>query len=211
MAHLRRWPDAGPVKIRTTIVQGRRTPAEWVLMAAKWTANGSSGAANGERRLSSYLDRELIGHATVLHDIRVPKTRTRIDHLVVAPSGIWVINARNDSGKVECHSRGARLKSDPGLFVASRNRTRLVRAMRRRTDAVTRTLAPIGLSKVPIHRCLCFTNADWRFFSRPFSIEGVWIGWPRALAAAVRVSRVLDPPSVATLAQHLDAQLPGSG
>lgn len=184
-------------------------PAESAPMVADSTANASTSTADGERRLSSYLDRELIGHATVLHDVRVPGTRGRIDHLVVAPSGIWVINARNDSGKVECHSSGGRLKTDPGLFIAGRNRTRLVRAMRRRTDAVTRSLAPIGLSKVPIHRCLCFTNADWRFFSRPFSIEGVWIGWPRALATAVRVSRVLDPPSVATLAQHLDAQLPG--
>jgi len=188
------------------IVERSQTHAECTLMAVKLMATGSSSAALGERGLSAYLDRELIGHATVLHDLRVQKARGKIDHVVIAPSGLWVIDARNDSGKVECQS-GGRLRSDPGLFVAKRNRMRLVRAIQRRTDAVTQVLEPVGLTKVPVHRCICFTNADWRYYPRPFSIDGVWIGWPRALASAVRVSRVLDSPAVATLAQHLDEQL----
>lgn len=62
--------------------------------------------ASGEIRLANRLDRDLDGTATVLHDRKVPKTRGNIDHLVVAPTGIWIVDAKNYSGKVECRDVG---------------------------------------------------------------------------------------------------------
>ena len=41
-----------------------------------------------------------------LHDRRVPGTRGNIDHIVVGPAGVFVIDAKNYQGKIEVRNRG---------------------------------------------------------------------------------------------------------
>jgi hypothetical protein len=47
--------------------------------------------SEGERRLAAHLVRSVGDRAVLLHDHKVPGTRGNIDHLVVASSGVWVI------------------------------------------------------------------------------------------------------------------------
>ncbi len=175
---------------------------------AAW-AKESEGA-DGERRLAAHLDAELADHATVLHDRWVPDTRGNIDHLVVAPTGVWVIDAKNDPGRVERRNAGSWRRPQPRLYVENRNKTELVGQMDWQSDAVRAALEPIGFAAAPMRRCLCFTRADWSSFSRPFTIDDVWIGWPQALTKVIRSTAFLDPAAVATLAQHLSARFPAS-
>lgn len=166
--------------------------------------------AEGEARLASRLDRDLDRHATMLHDRRVPRTRGNIDHLVVAASGIWIIDAKNYSGKVECRGTGSWRSNEQRLYVGGRNQTKLVGAMGWQAEAVQVAIDSIGLGSVPVRRCLCFTDAEWGFFSKPFTIAGVWVGSPKALVAAVRSSDVLDAGTITTLSHHLSAWFPAS-
>src|SRR4029450_9882223 len=46
-----------------------------------------------EERVGALLERELDDVAIVLHDLHVPGCEVRIDHVVVAPTGIWVIDS----------------------------------------------------------------------------------------------------------------------
>jgi len=58
------------------------------------------GAA-GERAVGERLDERLAdGHSVVLNDRRMPGGRGNIDHLVVAPTGVYVVDAKDVQGKV---------------------------------------------------------------------------------------------------------------
>lgn len=56
--------------------------------------------AGGEERVAEVLAKHLDGRAVVLHDRRLPRSRANIDHIAVAPSGVWVIDAKRYKGKV---------------------------------------------------------------------------------------------------------------
>jgi hypothetical protein len=166
--------------------------------------------ADGEIRLAKRLDRDLAGFATVLHDRKVPKTRGNIDHLVVAASGIWIIDAKNYSGKVECRDVGDLRTIDNRLYVSNRNQTKLLAGMGWQGEAVQRAIDSIGFGDVPVHRCICFTSAEWDRFSKPFTIDEVWVGWPNAVISAIQTEQVLDPATTNTLSHHLSSWFPAS-
>jgi hypothetical protein len=52
--------------------------------------------ARGEEKLAEALD-----GFTVLHDRRVPGTRGNIDHIVIAPAGVFVVDAKSYEGSIE--------------------------------------------------------------------------------------------------------------
>ena len=60
----------------------------------------STGAA-GEERLGRLLDVLRSEGCRTLHDRRVPGTRANIDHVVVSPGGVWVIDAKRYKGRPE--------------------------------------------------------------------------------------------------------------
>ena len=69
----------------------------------------------GERKLAASLEENLGARAILLHDRRVPGTRGNIDHLVVAGSGVWVVDAKNYSGLVQLRDVGGFFKIDNRL------------------------------------------------------------------------------------------------
>jgi hypothetical protein len=52
--------------------------------AASW-GKGS----DGETRLARFIQRELGDRLIALHDRLIPGTKRNIDHLFVAPTGVW--------------------------------------------------------------------------------------------------------------------------
>ena len=77
--------------------------------------------AEGERRLAAHLTRVLGGRAVFLHDRK--HGRANIDHLVVASSGVWVIDAKNYGGKVEYRNVGGWFgPADNRIFVGGGTR-----------------------------------------------------------------------------------------
>src|SRR5262245_40064800 len=72
------------------------------------------GAA-GERRLGEALDALRDEGMAVLHDRRMPGTRANIDHVVISSGGVFVIDAKRYSGRVECRDRGGWFQSDHRL------------------------------------------------------------------------------------------------
>ena len=77
----KRWgPLAGVVKFLSDDPQ-----------SIKASAKGSKG----ERQLADRLLREVGDRAVLLHDRKVPRTRGNIDHIAIAASGVWVIDAKH--------------------------------------------------------------------------------------------------------------------
>jgi hypothetical protein len=101
------------------------------------------------------------------------------DHVVATPSGVWVIDARSEKGRVARKDVGGLLGSDVRLYVGGRDRTELVPATWKQVAAV-RTGLGHEWAEVPIRPMLCFVDADWGRLARPFELHGVHVTWPSA-------------------------------
>jgi hypothetical protein len=62
--------------------------------------------AVGEYLVATSLHRALGHNAVILNDHKVPGRQANIDHLVVAPSGVWVFDAKKRSGLIEYKNVG---------------------------------------------------------------------------------------------------------
>lgn len=165
----------------------------------------AQGAA-GEERVAQVLHERLGDRAVLLHDRKVPGTRGNIDHLAIAASGVWVIDAKRYTGKVEQRDVGGWFRTDLRLYVGGRDRTKVVQGMAWQTEAVT---AALGLEAVPVRAALSFVGADWPIlFAKPHRIDGVWISWPRKLADLIASEGPLAPDDVDRVARLLAANLP---
>jgi hypothetical protein len=59
-----------------------------------------------------------------------------------------------------------------------------------------------------IHPALCFVAAEWSLFARPFEIDGVWVGWAKALGERLRAAGPLEAEHVRMIAERVAASLP---
>ncbi len=125
--------------------------------------------ANGEQRVAEILTEKLGSRAVLLHDRKVPKTRGNIDHLAIAASGVWIIDAKRDAGKVETRDVGGLFRSDHRLYVNGRDRTKTVDGLDWQVNAVRASSATSrwryihrSVSLAPNGRC----SSQSRFKSR---------------------------------------------
>lgn len=157
-----------------------------------------------ERRLGRLLDRELGPVAVVLHGRRTV-SGDLIDHLVVAASGVWVIEARHDRGRLVRRRRaGAWLRRSAGDRVP-------VVDERRAVADVQDDLDRIGFGWLEAQRVICWTNARWGIRRSAFEVDGVAVVRRRALADRIGVPGALGPADMRTVAAALDARLTPSG
>lgn len=63
---------------------------------------------------------------------------------------------------------------------------------------------------VEAHAGLCFVNAEWSLFAKPFALNGVWIGRPKALDKRLCAEGPLAREHLMALAQRVAASLPRS-
>ena len=94
----------------------------------------------------------------MLHDRRIPGSRANIDHLVVAASGIWIIDAKSYKGKVEQRDVGKWLQTDNRLYVNGRDQSKLVGGLARQINAV---LEAIEDADIRVSAALCFVDSEW--------------------------------------------------
>lgn len=162
--------------------------------------------ARGEEDLGAGLDARSSLELRVLHDRRIPGSRANIDHLLVTPAGVWVVDAKR------YRRQRPRKRVDGGLFrtrverllVGRRDRTALVTGLEGQVAAVRDQIADLG--EVPVRGWICFLEADWPFFGGSLIVRGVEVGWPRLLYKRIRrADSVLTPAQVeAVTAKLLD-------
>lgn len=121
-----------------------------------------------------------------LHDRRIRGTRANIDHIVIGPTGVWVIDAKRYVDKrpaleVEGGIIRPRVES---LRIGGRDGTKLVQGVQSQVERVT---AALGEAVHPVTGVLCFLEADWPLIGGSFSVDGVHVLWPRLL-----VQRIMD-------------------
>lgn len=182
-----------------------------------WAASSSSSlttpqstiawarGSEGEQRLAAHLLRTVGDRAVLLHDRKVPRTRGNIDHLAIAASGVWVIDAKHYKGMVERRDKGGWFKTDYRLYVGGRDRTTTVDGLDWQVSAVRSALSG---TDVPINAALCFIEAEWRLFAKPFQHNDVWVIWATNLAEMIAAPGPLSLADVTRVAERLATALP---
>jgi hypothetical protein len=137
------------------------------------------------RATSASLPRHLEGleaaGCVTLDDVRAG-TRTWVDHLVVAPTGVYAVQYVSLRGQVDA--------SDDALFVDGRKRSGVLEEARHAAAGVHAVLAdeltPLGVGVTPVV-CLPPSDLPWQ----QWTVDGVIVVTGRGIARQVRVSAPL--------------------
>ena len=62
-------------------------------------APGTSAQRESEAAVGARLDGVASESIRVMHDRRIPRSKANIDHIVVTPGGVWVIDTKRYVGK----------------------------------------------------------------------------------------------------------------
>jgi hypothetical protein len=156
--------------------------------------------ANGELATARALEQLKIEGFVVLHDRRIPGSSANIDHIVIGPPGVAVVETKSYSGRL-------RVRGGEVYVGGYRKTAQTVEEAKREALAVTVALADElerrGLKVRPI---LCVHRADLPFFGA--SPQGVSIVDGRGLVKTLRkAQRRLSPEDVRTLARLANDRL----
>ena len=169
--------------------------------------------AVGERRVAETLDSLRSDEVIVLHDRRIPRSKANIDHLVVASSGIHIVDAKRYKGRIEIRGSGSLFRPGPNkLFIGGRDKTSLVDAMGKQVAAVESVIAdlldpPLDPEVRLINPALCFVEAEVGWFAKPMVLDGVAITWRTELAKVIAQPGPLSPEHVLALGTRLAERL----
>ena len=166
--------------------------------------------ATGEYLMDQFLHRTLSDGEVILTDRRLPGTDANIDNVVVASSGVWIIDSKKWNGKIK-YKASTLTGIDMHLFVGGEDRTTEI-------DKIYRLVIPIAQlvddRSVPIHPALVFVEGDWKLsvtarhlLKKPYNHERVWISPPRLLAKLIKEPGPLDEEAVTKVGRLLDSKL----
>jgi hypothetical protein len=168
----------------------------------KWV----KGAA-GEYLMDQSLHNRLSQDAVILTDRRVPGTKANIDHLVVASSGVWIIDTKNWKGRIE-YKAPSTFSTNTRLFVDGKDRTVIVEAMYAMVIPVAQA---IDDRSVPVNSALVFMDGDWApaalprlLMNRPYQHLSVWITPPKILTKMINEAGPLEARAIQALGKKLD-------
>lgn len=163
--------------------------------------------ARGEEKFAAALDG--IDGLRVLHDRRVPKSRANIDHIVIAPAGVFVVDAKNYRGTIAIRNRGWFFRPDHRLYVGRRDCSDLATGLAWQIEAVTAALTSAGVDPLPpITPVLCFIDGEWPLFAAPDEYAGVRLEGTGSIRKLVAAPATLDTSSIDSLARLLASALP---
>jgi nuclease-like protein len=164
-----------------------------------------SRSLTAEPQLVDLLDELATFGVVTFHDRRIRRSLCFIDHVVVAPSGVYAVDARPWSRHVEMRERGHWLQRSERLMVGSRDRTRLANGVVKKASLLRGALRGF---QIPVHPVLCFTDGDWPVWARPIEIRGATVMWPMELERRAKQLGRVNPQGLVALAAVLEASLP---
>jgi hypothetical protein len=152
--------------------------------------------AKGEEKLAQALSD--VSDLKALHDRRVPHTRGNIDHLLVAPAGVFVVDAKLYRGLIQVRDVGGLFKSDKRLFVGSRDCSHLAQNMSWQVEAVVKAIATARLEPMPpVIPVLCFVDGEWPLLWPPEEFLGVRLEGKNSIKKILTAPQILDSNAIA--------------
>lgn len=164
--------------------------------------------AEGEELLADFLEEQLADTPVrLLHDRRMPGTKGNIDHIAIAPTGVFVIDAKHYNGPIEKRVDDGLPGSRPErLIVNGRDRTCLFEGLRRQGEATTNALKDLPGEPVAVSLMLCFVNGRFPQLGVPI-VDGIPALSPRVAALEIRKRGPLSTECIAEVTRHLGRTL----
>ena len=129
--------------------------------------------------------------------------------MFVAPTGVWVVDAKAYTGKVVRREVGPIWRRDNEVVINRRNRTSLAKSVEKQVDAVIVALrTDASLHGTDVHGALCFLDSEWGLLDFPFQIGNIWVLYPGALRKRLRKPGPLARDVMERIARRLDLSLP---
>jgi hypothetical protein len=135
----------------------------------------------------------------VLHDRKIPGSRANIDHIVIGPPGIFVVETKSLGGSLQIRGND--------VFVAGRRRTGMIDEVKREASAVHTALADdLAAHGWTVSPVICVHRADLPWFGS--EVAGVRIVSGKDLVTRLRqADRLLSPADVERFAALAGARL----
>jgi hypothetical protein len=163
--------------------------------------------ARGEELLAKSLAK--VPELRILNDRRVAGVRGNIDHIAVAPAGVFVVDAKYYEGLITIVDKGGFFRHDYRLTVGGRNKSDLAENMGWQLKAVTKALIDAGVDPFPpVTAVLCFVEPSWPLLGRPKEFSGVRIESEKTIVKVLGEPVVLSAADVDRIARVIAAQLP---
>jgi hypothetical protein len=184
-------PRAGLVGLALAALVGWRLRFRPSEQARTWQRG-----AHGERRTARLLDRLPRDGFVVFHDLAIPGSPANVDHLVIGPSGVFVIDSKQWTGSVQQGADG----------LAWHNHYRLDRTLetvRWEAQVIGRLLSSRAAALLCVHGA--------RVHGGGLHAQGVAVVPGHLLRSALGYDRVLSDANVALLATIARARLRPAG
>jgi hypothetical protein len=202
-------------RLEQRVTKARRRYGDHAAAVAGEVAADESSIASwqkgssGENRLAAFVEREVGDRVIALHDRLISGTCRNIDHIFVAPSGVWVVDAKSYEGKVVKRDVGPLWRTEYRLYVDGRDRSQLATAVESQVEAVVAALRPDPEAKgTTVHAALCFVDSDWDLLDFSFQVGSVWVLYPGALRKRLKKNGPLSRELMERLAKRLALSLP---
>jgi len=126
--------------------------------------------ATGERRVVEELA-QLDAGWTVLHDrlLHPGQSMTNLDHVVVGPGGILLIDAKNRAGRIERAHDGLVMRMSQGGY---RQTVNLAGELARTCGLAAHMSAELAHTVTPVY---CLAGAQEASFGEPTLVRGAWV------------------------------------
>lgn len=145
----------------------------------------------------------------VLDDRQMPGSAATIDHIVVGPAGVFVVDAKRYPGRIAIHTKGGLFRSEQRLYVGRRDCSGLAEKVAWQARGVADALKSSGVAILPpIVAVLCFIDGNWPQVKPPRRYAGVRLESERSIQNVVLRAPVLDGQSIDRLARALAKALP---
>lgn len=172
-------------------------------------SNRRAGSREGRDWRAGAVGESIVGRmladasVRTVHDRRVPGSDANIDHIAIAPSGVYVIDAKNYAGRPRVDTFGGSDSTPRRLFIGRDDHTYLVHAVRRQVRVVQGALDD---PTVPVRGILCFVGVEWEVING-YLVHGVGITSPDGVAALLALAGPLDEARVDVLHRRLSESL----
>ncbi len=162
--------------------------------AADWR-KGALGESVVGRMLAERSD----AGVRAVHDRQVPGSDANIDHIAIAATGVYVIDAKNYTGRPRVDTYAGGDATARRLFIGRYDHTHLVHAVRRQVRVVEGALDD---PSVPVRGILCFVGAEWQAING-YLVDGVGVTSTEGVAVLLAVEGPLDAARVDAVHRRL--------
>jgi hypothetical protein len=163
--------------------------------------------AIGEQRLAEAL--QDLPDLQLLNDRRVPHTKGNIDHILVSPAGVFVVDAKLYQGLIQIRDVGGLFKTDKRLYVGHRDCSGLATNMGWQVEAVQRAVTAAGIEpSPPVTPVLCFVDGEWPLLWPPTEFHGVKLEGKRSIKKLITAIQIIDTPTISRIHHALAIAFP---